>query len=215
MGDIYQLNFQNRIDDKVCSFALHYEQTGGSTGAAGARQAAHSANNQIVPLLLDILATDVSFQGVSAKRVYPLPGYTARIGSDDSPGTFSGTSLPAICCLVLNLRNSAGNLPRPGRLFISGVSKGAVDNGQWLAAFLTTEVTAFAAGLKELNAGGDGDFEGNLIVMRRYEMIDNPDPPPLRILSKLVPPLAIPVTDIDFAIEPGRQILRKSKMFGQ
>jgi len=214
MGDIYQLNFQTRIDDKVCRFALHYEQTGGSTGAPGARQAALSADNQIKPLLLDILATDVSFQGISAKRVHPLPGFTANMQSNDSAGTYSGTALPAICCLVLNLRNGSGNLPRPGRLFISGCSKGAVDNGQWLAAFLTTEVTAFGAGIKSLVAGGDGDFAGDLVVLRRYEMIDNPSPPPDRILSKLVPPLAIPVTDIDFAIEPGRQILRKSQMIG-
>lgn len=203
MGDVYRVGLQARIDDKVTTVQLHYEQTSGTTGAQAAKQCCDSVLNHLVPKFLDVLATDVDFQGVTAKRIKPLPGITGISYADDSPGTVSGTALPALSCLVLNLRNATGLLPRPGRVFISGCSKGSVQAGKWLDAFLTGVVSALGSAMLAVPAGGDGDFSGNLVVPR-YVVAGVPTNPPT----------IVPVTSVDFALEVGRQLRRKSRMIG-
>jgi len=203
MGDVYRVGLQTRIDDKVTVVTLHYEQTAGTTGAQGAKQCADSIIANLVPAFLDVLSTSVSFQGVTAKRIKPLPGVTGISSANDEAGTVTGTALPAVSCLVLNLRNSAGDLPRPGRVFISGCAKESMQNGKWLNGFLTGVVSALGAAMLSVAAGGDGDFAGNLVVPR-YVVSGVP----------INPPQVVPVTAIDFAVEVGRQIRRKSKMLG-
>ena len=203
MGDVYRVTLQTRVDDKVSSIQLHYEQTGGTTGAQAAKQCADSVVNALTTVFRAILSTSTLFQGVTAKRIKPLPGLTGISPANDLAGTVTGTALPALCCLVLNLRNGSGDLPRPGRLFISGCSKGSLDAGHWLTGFLTGPVNDFGIAIKQIAAGGDGDFSGDLVVPR-YVVAGVPTRPPD----------IVPVNAVDFAIEPGRQIRRKSKMIG-
>jgi hypothetical protein len=72
-----------------------------------------------------------------------------------------------------------------------------------LAGFLTGAVTTFATAIKQITAGGGGDFAGDLVVPR-YVVAGVPTNPPD----------IVQVNTVDFAVEPGRQIRRKSRMIG-
>ena len=203
MADVYRCTIQTRVDDIVSAITLHYEQSGGSTGPLGAQNCAASVANALVGPLADMLATNTTIEGVTARRIKPLPGTTGMKVLADVPGIYTGDALPAISCLVLNLRNASGLLKRPGRIFISGCSKESVLTGQWRAAWLTAEVTAFGAAILSVGPGGGGDFSGVLVVPR-YVNLGVP----------VNPPTIVYVDTVDHAVTVARQIRRKSKQLG-
>lgn len=216
MGDIYKLEIQTRVDDVVSSFGLHYEQSAGGTDPAQGYDAGESWYAACATALRNLLATDVKIQGVAATKVYPVGGNRNWYPVDDVAGLASGTALPALTTFILNLRSSTGDLPRPGRVSISGCSKSTLENGQWDSDFIATQGTAFATAIKTIAAGGASNWAGSLVVLRKYEVvITNPGTPQeTRELVKLDPPLPIPVDLVDGSATPGRQIRRKSRMFG-
>lgn len=216
MGDIYKLEIQTRVDDVVSSFQLHYEQTAGESSPSAGRDAAVAWWTDCATALKNILATDVSIQGVSGTRVYPGSGNKNWFRQNDVAGLRSGTALPALTTFILNLRNSTGALPRPGRVSISGCSKTDLENGQWENDFISTQGTTFADAIKIIPAGGGSTWAGNLVVLRRYfVLVENEGTPEeTHTLTKLDPPEVVSVDLLDGSSTPGRQIRRKSKMFG-
>jgi len=204
MGDKYRISVQTRVDDRVQMFHLVYDQTTGPSDVTTAEAAAVAWDTACRTALRNILATNTQYQGVHCTRVFPLPGTSFDFPADDVVGLRTGDAMPALSCMVFNLRNSSGLLKRPGRIFVSGASKSDLEGGVFQSMFRTTQMTAFAAAIKSVAPGGGSSWGGNLVVMRT---VDGG--------VALNPPQFVTVTSIDDSQTPGRQKVRKSQMIGR
>jgi len=200
---MFRVTVQTRVDDKISALNMVYDQTGGVFGSDGAKRCCLSVVADFIPELALILSSDTTIEGVSAKQIDPLPGNTWIHAVASTAGSRAAGALPANLALVLNLRNNQGLLDRPGRLFISGCSKSDLENGYFKSGFLDPTVTAFAAAMKQIEAGGGSDFTGDLVVWRTVQNG-----------GELEVPYAVSVTDIDVSPAMGKQRRRKSKQFG-
>ena len=203
MAKIFSLRVMVRIDDIVSRFHLVYEQTAGVADWTAAEKMLVSWDTACLTALRAILGNDATVQGYQSIEILPGPGNTATLIQNDLAGTGSSTALPAVSCLVLNVRSSASDLPRPGRVFISGCPKGELASGTFSAGFRAGVVTTFAAAIKTIAAGGGSDWAGRLGVLKK-----------ISAGVPLVPPLFVPATSIDDSQLVGQLKVRKSIMLG-
>lgn len=189
-------------------FGLVYDQTAGSTSSDATSEAIDSWEAQCLSELLDILATDTEVLSIYCRKLDGDSRPTWRKNLNGEVGTRTGTALTSQNCLIINLRNGAGLLKRPGRIFISGCAKEDIDQvapttGGWAPALLNPPVTLFAAAIKTIPAGGGSLFEANLVV-RQYHQ-NTPDPPTYTYVA---------VDTLDGTLEPGSQMGRKGRETG-
>ncbi|GAG60038.1 unnamed protein product [marine sediment metagenome] len=208
MGAKYQFQIRTKVDDSIQKFALVYDQTAGSTSSDATKEAIDAWEAQCLPELLDILATDTEVLSIYCRKLDGDSRPTWRKNLNAELGTRTGTSLSAQNCMIINLRNGAGLLKRPGRIFVSGCAKEDIDQvapttGGWAPALLDPPVTAFATAIKTIPAGGGSLFEGTLVV-RQYHNQD-PDPPTYTYVA---------VDTVDATVEIGSQMGCKGKETG-
>jgi hypothetical protein len=203
MGDIFKVTWRTSITDVVSEFGLYYEQSGGGTGSDAPRNCAASCLAGQLATLKAILSEQTRIEAVTARRVTggTAPVWIANI--EDGAGSAGTNALHAQQCMLVNLRNEAGLLKRSGRLFISGIGTTNIYEGVIDATFISINVAAWLVDIKDVAAGGEGDWEGSLVVYKRYT--DG---------VKLDPPVAVPVTDMDVTDILGTQHVRKGKLLG-
>ncbi|GAG66199.1 unnamed protein product [marine sediment metagenome] len=208
MGAKYLILVRTRVDDSIQKFQLVYDQTAGSTASDATKEAIDAWEAQCLPELVAILSVGTDVLSIHCRKLDGDSRPTWRKNLVGEEGTRSGSPLSAQNCLIFNLRNGAGLLKRPGRLFISGCSKTDIDQvapttGGWLAALLDPLASNFATAIKAIPAGGGSLFEGNLVVRQYHNQ--NPDPPTYTYVA---------VDTVDATLEIGSQMARKGRETG-
>ncbi|GAH15892.1 unnamed protein product, partial [marine sediment metagenome] len=167
MGAKYQFQVRTKVDDSIQKFALAYDQTAGSTSSDATQEAIDSWEDACLDLLLDLLAIDTEVLSIYCRKLDGDSRPTWRKNLNGKIGTRDFTALSAQNCLIFNLRNTSGELVRPGRLFISGCAKEDIDQvapttGGWAPALLDPPATDFAAAIQTIPAGGGSLWQGTL-----------------------------------------------------
>lgn len=113
-----------------------------------------------VSVLLPGLSNQISFEGVSAKRIFPAITDEVFDATDAGPGEVAGQALPSFCSMLIDVKTGGGGRRNRGRMFLpppleTNAANSLLDStGLALAA-------AFAACMagKFLGAGGTTDWE--------------------------------------------------------
>lgn len=160
MGAKYQIQVRTRVDDSIQKFQLVYDQTAGSTSSDATKEFIDAWEAQCLPELLLILSVGTQVLSLYARKLDGDARPTWRKNLESEEGSRSGSPLSAQNCFIFNLRNGAGLLKRPGRLFISGCSKSDIDQaapttGGWAPALLDPPASNFAAAIQTIPAGAD------------------------------------------------------------
>jgi len=158
LSTVFRVNVQTRVDDKLCSFGLHYDVISGSNPLTDASDLCDRVLIDIVGPLLDCLASDVTFEGLYATCVLAASAMPNRLPGDSRPGNRTGTSCPANLAAVVSLQTSDPDAVRQGRVYVSGISKNDLSDGLWDPAFTAGQLTTFANALKAELAGAGKTF---------------------------------------------------------
>lgn len=152
-----KLIVQTRVQDKLCSFGLTYLFQG-TLNNASTQDLANAWWAAVGTALLDILASDVTFEGLYVYCLQPNVALPHRTPGVSQPGTRPGKSNPANSCLVVTLQTDDPGAVRQGRIYVSGVSKDDLLEGVWDAAFLAGNVNLFSELLDDQIVTGSGDY---------------------------------------------------------
>ncbi|GAG73171.1 unnamed protein product [marine sediment metagenome] len=208
MGAKYQILVRTQVDDSIQKFQLVYDQTAGSTGSDATKEAIDSWEAQCKAELVAILSVGTQVLSIHCTKLDGDSRPTWRKNLDGDEGTRSGSPLSAQNCMIFNLRNLGGALKRPGRLFISGMSKTDIDqvapvSGGWLNALMDPLASNFAAAIQTIPAGGGSLFEAGLVVRQYHKQ----DPPPPTYTYQVV-------DSVDATLEIGSRMSRKGRETG-
>ena len=157
-----RLVVQTRVQDKLCSFGIAYLFQA-SLGNTSTKDLCNAWWATIGAAYLDILATDVTFEGLYCYCLQPNVALPHRTPGVSQPGTRPGDSNPANSCLVVTLQTDDPGAVRQGRIYVSGISKNDLIEGVWDAAFLTGPVHTFIELLDDPIPAGSGDMEPSIV----------------------------------------------------
>lgn len=205
MAEFFHILVRTSVDDIVQKFGLYYEATAGGTGPRAAQSAATAWTNQCLAGLRACLAPEARVESVYCRKVdgTTVPAWRGNLNNQVGTGAGGANSLSAQNCMLVNLRNGAGLLERPGRIFVSGVSDQELTDGVLRVAFITATVQPWADTLKSIAAGGSPPWSGDLRV-RRTVIAGIPQ----------VPPVYVAVDSLDVTRELGTQHRRKGELTG-
>lgn len=205
MADFFHILVRTSVDDIVQKFGLYYEATAGGTGPRCAQSAAVAWQANCLTELRACLGAGARVESVYCRKVDGTTAPAWRGNLQDATGTYvGGNAMSAQNCALINLRNSAGLLERPGRIFISGCPKEGLTGGVILGpGTLGFALYTFANKIKTIPAGGTPAWAGELRV-RRTIIAGIPQ----------VPPVYVPVDVTDVTQELGTQQKRKGELTG-
>lgn len=182
-NDVLRLRFTFYNHQRVFGFTLNMRETSDVPDASTAIDAANSAANFFEQELQDVLASSVQLQSVYATRVLPGPAIPGVTQFANTSGTRPADALPPNSPFIFRLSSDDPGVKRAGRIYLSGVAKSDVVDGQLGASFLSTQVEALRVKLASgVNAG---TWQGITGILRT---INNGLP--------LTPPLFFPVTRV-------------------
>lgn len=200
LAQVYKLIYQYRVQDKLCSWGIHYECTAGTSPDTDASDLIMGWTIANGMQALGCLADDVTFEGLYVSCVVPATALPGRFNGQSTPGTDSGSSAPANLCTVLTLQTENDTAIRHGRIYFSGISKNRLSDGIWTAAFIAGPLTAFTTDLA-LNITEGGKTFRPCFVQR----IANGVP---------VGPVIMPLSAIRMTQIPYTQRRRTTKQYG-
>ena len=124
---------------------------------------AEAWEESIHPSLLNVLADDVRAPTIYVRHVYRDNGDNVKVVHESSiqpaVGLQTGPSLPSNMAILVGLGQSGFPRKTKGRFFLPGIPEGKTDRNVLLAAFKTTEVSAFvdalSAPISSLSNGGE------------------------------------------------------------
>lgn len=163
LSDFLKLDVQVRVQDKLCSFGLHYEVTSGASLNEQAYNLCAGWETKCLTTFLDLLAADVTYEGCYARSLqkdFCLPHAQA---GESQVGTSGTESCPANMCLVITLQHSDAVALRSGRVYVSGVAKENLTDGRWDGTWLTNNVKPFRDKLIETITEGGTTLEPRMI----------------------------------------------------
>lgn len=147
LADVFRLQVQYRVQDRVCSVGLHYEVTSGGDAATNASDLLNAFIGAVGADVMSVFADDVSLEGLYANCVVPDVALPARSNGRSEPGGDSGESAPANLCAVFTLQTTNPAAIRQGRIYLSGLSKTRLVNGVWEASFVAGALQSIAVDL--------------------------------------------------------------------
>ncbi|GAI66644.1 unnamed protein product, partial [marine sediment metagenome] len=178
MGDIYEANWQISVDGVVSTVNMNYEQDQGGDSPTICESAAEAINNNCTAVFRNILAQDARIEALYVRKVTGTTRPAWQGNFLAAVGTAVGTdAMSAQNCLLVNLRNLAGELKRSGRWFISGCPKLSVIDGIWLDTYVNVTVQAWLDTVLNIPLGGPDGWTGALRVMRTMVDGEKQDPP--------------------------------------
>ena len=163
LSTAFRLNTYVRVDDKLCGFGTSWECTSGFDFGSSAQQLCENAHATLTPLLLNIMATDVTFEGYYAVCLVAATALPYRFAGVSQPGLRTGSAMPANSCLVITLQTTEVTAVRHGRAFVSGCPKEELTNGTFDAAFIATPCKALADALGQSIIGGGQEFQPRIV----------------------------------------------------
>jgi len=176
LSEVFRLVVQSRVDDRICSFGLHYQCVSGlsTTDSARALVAAFIGNSG--QKLMDCLASDVTFEGYYAHCLQVESALPHREPGGSQGGSRPGTSCPANMCSVVTLQTANLAAKRQGRIYVSGISKTDLTDGLWDATFVDNQLRTFAESLDDEITNSGQTFQPRIIqrIVNGNEQAPNP-----------------------------------------
>lgn len=203
MPDFFLVQPKISVDDVVTTLNLYYEQTLGSPSPSSCVGAEFAWRDNCMTELRAMLGNTAR---VESTKVTKVDGTTipAWVGNyQEFVGTISQNAMVAQNAVLINLRNGAGLLDRPGRLFVSGAPVTALVDGVLDTFAYTALVDTFMATLMSIPSAGTPAWGGELRVRRTVIATVPQDPP-----------VYVPVTSVDVTLELGTQQKRKGRLTG-
>lgn len=177
MADYFEAKWFVSVDDVVATFRMIYEQTGGGTSPEAARSAGAAIQAHQLTALRGMMGEGARVEALYTRKINP-PSIPAWMGNfNNAVGTASGQALHAQQALLINLRNTDGELKRSGRVFIPGMTDSGLTDGIVDATMLSGPVTWYLDTLIDIPAGGTDNWEGQLRVERNQVdgvVLENP-----------------------------------------
>lgn len=183
-GDTFLATLEFTTQDVVWGVNLHYRDDVGLPDADAAQDLLAVISTVQATEFAACLAVDVDVESAYVRKVTGGSAMPALFQHDDVQGTRAGNSLPANSAIVFSQQSDDPQLERPGRIFLSGISKTDTFDGNATADWIQTPATNLAAKLEETLAGTAGTWEP--VVLRTI----NGGLP-------IIPPLAIPIDNIN------------------
>ncbi len=203
VNDLYRLTIQIETPGNVSEITLGYKQTSGSNFAYTLTNAAQDAISVLNTELIALLAVGVFIRRYKFTPITDPLDVIGYIDLASTEGTVIGDSLPANMAAIISLPTDAPASKHNGRVYISGVSEEAQDEGK-LEAAQQLLMDDFAAKLNDtIDAGTPGNaiFTPNVI-----SFIEDGVP--------RVPPVGFTVGTPQAKIDLRQQRRRKTPAFG-
>jgi hypothetical protein len=149
LDQVFLLRAQMRTDDVEHTFGMAYHVFAGYDSDTSGQLLCQDWIANFQAALTDILSSSTTFEGTHATHALPLTALPGSQPDASTPGTRGADAMPPNKCLVLSLPGILSELPRPGRVYIGGISKDDMANGSWKAAFLNGPVATFLTLLEQ------------------------------------------------------------------
>ena len=144
-----------------------YQQTGGPLNEFTARNATAAAAGPWQQFLGDFFSHDMRVESFHARVIDAGPFPTNLAETQDTKGAKLVNAVAAITPLIVNLRNSAGLLKRPGRWNISGFPSPDTNNGAVDTNTKQALETFIEDNLLTISSAAPNEFAGQLVVAQR------------------------------------------------
>ena len=187
----------------VSELNIAYQQTAGPTNENTAVGACKAIGDAFFASIVPLLSDKVTFESVKCRVVDDGPFPTRIANRNNEKGGNVSNALPAHMCAVINFRNAAGDLKRPGRVMLSGLPTIFLSDGNWTVAATETIKTAWETNMLQVEELAAPSFSGFQVVARRAV---GPGPP--------IPYTGIPIDSVDIPIEVGSRLQRKGRKLG-
>lgn len=134
IGDLYQLTFNINCAGEETECTLGYEQDAGSNDADTLEAMCKAFEDDVVPSLLLAISSGVSVDRIRADTVTDHQEVPGLIDYKALDGLVAGPALPAQMCALIHLPTNAPSAKHNGRIYLSGLSiaaqqEGTIDNG--------------------------------------------------------------------------------------
>ena len=108
MPDFFLVQPKISVNDVIYTMNLYYEQTAGAPSPSAAKGCEESWRTHCMTELRAMLAADVRVESTKVSKVdgATIPSWVGNY--QEFVGTLGTNSMPAINCMIINLRNSAG-----------------------------------------------------------------------------------------------------------
>jgi hypothetical protein len=187
----------------VWELNVAYLQTAGAVDTESTQAAGTAIGDAWLAALEDYLATTVIFESVHVRMVDDGPFPTRVQNRISDAGTVGANPIPVIMCVIVNLRNSAGELKRPGRVFVSGIPSTLITDGAFTSATRDLMETDLNDNVLTCTDATVQLWTGDLVIARRAA---GPGPP--------FPYTTVAIDSIDIPLELGSQLHRKGRKTG-
>lgn len=147
LAEAFHATIQIRVDDKLCGFGSSWECSAGYNANTSGQTLTNALLTDVLPSLLDCLASDVTFEGIYAVGVQPDTNLPYRQAGESQVGLRTGEALPANSCAVITLQTDSPTAVRQGRCYVSGISKDDLTSGTFDPAFVAAQLDALADAL--------------------------------------------------------------------
>ncbi|GAG81750.1 unnamed protein product [marine sediment metagenome] len=186
----------------VWEINVAYLQTAGNVDLKSTQAAGTAIGDAWFLALKASMSEEVTFESVHVRMVDDGPFPTRVQNRIDDIGTVLQPAIPSLLTVIINLRNTAGALKRPGRVFFSGIPTTALEDGALTSAYRT----ALEIAVEDVLTVTDATVQlwtGDLVIARRAV---GPGPP--------FPYTTVAIDQIEVPLELGSQILRKGRKTG-
>lgn len=158
LPDVYKINVQTRVDDRLCSFGIHYRVSSGGDPVSDASNLALGFDAENVPALLSCLADDATLEGLYVTCFEPETALPFSKGYPSTPGLDTTGACPSNMAAVFTLQISSVAAKRHGRIYVAGFSKSKVEDGLWKSSFVAAQMQNLANKIKATFVFGGATF---------------------------------------------------------
>lgn len=214
LHDVYLLRAQFRTHGRVWSFGIHYQLDSVGDPENNAVDLAGNFLTGMFLVLNDFRAADTTFEGTYVSCTLKDTANPAMVSGPSTPGDHASESLPPNICVVFTLRTNDAEAKRSGRIFVGGLPRTFVVNGQLGAILGVPEATALAVALQTPIVGSQGSWTPGILRKFKGKMANPNPPPPEEVPAPLVPNVFSPVTSVTYVRILYTQRPRNSRQIG-
>lgn len=147
LPNVYKINVQTRVDDKLCSFGIHYSAGAGTDPLSDASNLCAGWDSDVSASLTGVLAASTTLEGLYAHCYEPGQALPHSLPLGSIIGTRTGDACPGNMAGVFTLQINDPAAKRHGRIYVAGFAKSDLEDGLWEAGFFATEMDALATAL--------------------------------------------------------------------
>lgn len=167
LTQVYKAVTQIRTDDRTWSFGQHWNCDSGYSATQSGTDLADAIATQHAAALNACLSADSTVEAIHVTHALPETAQPGKAIGGSNPGTDSADAMSPNTCVVVSLYSDSVDVVRQGRLYLGGIAKARLVDGQWTALFITTVVDTFADLLIAGMTGGSSHFEP--VLVRRID----------------------------------------------